>query len=355
MLPSWRQTFLLTEPAAGDLLGRSNRSRRWLGSQVWLDECRTRIQASGGPGPWILGLDRHRRPARKRRDLDSMEEAGVHRGSRAGDPRTDRTGDGDRGEDGDERHARDDPEVSHVWGDPTTESRVSWGFDAIRDQIATLSASRSMPTRTYPVDGPLDLAPDARARCRAGPGDPTIRLAPGTGRPGDPDDRRAGRDRRSSTPATSSASRPGGPGAERALADVPALLGLDREPAADPGRPPARRPAGPQLARASGSRARGAVLESLVPAILEQKVTGQEARRAWLGLIRAHGEPAPGPAEWRLRARPAAGDPRRAPLLRVPPVRGRAPARRPDPAGRRAERPGSRRSWTCRSPRPTPG
>ena len=30
---------------------------------------------------------------------------------------------------------------------------------------------------------------------------------------------------------------------------------------------------------------RGAVLESLVPAILEQKVTGEEARRAWRGLI----------------------------------------------------------------------
>lgn len=38
-----------------------------------------------------------------------------------------------------------------------------------------------------------------------------------------------------------------------------------------------------------------AVLDALVPAILEQKVTGTEARRAWLGLIRAHGEPAPGP------------------------------------------------------------
>ena len=49
----------------------------------------------------------------------------------------------------------------------------------------------------------------------------------------------------------------------------------------------------------------GAVLESLVPAILEQKVTGQEAHRAWAGLIRVHGEPAPGPPEWRLRLAPA--------------------------------------------------
>ena len=36
-------------------------------------------------------------------------------------------------------------------------------------------------------------------------------------------------------------------------------------------------------------------MESLVPAILEQKVTGDAARRAWRGLIATHGEPAPGP------------------------------------------------------------
>src|SRR4029077_10970517 len=39
-----------------------------------------------------------------------------------------------------------------------------------------------------------------------------------------------------------------------------------------------------------------AVMESLVPAIIEQKVTGNEAHRAWRGLVQAHGEPAPGPA-----------------------------------------------------------
>lgn len=38
------------------------------------------------------------------------------------------------------------------------------------------------------------------------------------------------------------------------------------------------------------------VLEALVPAILEQKVPGAEARRAWRGLARRLGEPAPGPA-----------------------------------------------------------
>ena len=40
----------------------------------------------------------------------------------------------------------------------------------------------------------------------------------------------------------------------------------------------------------------GRVLEALVPAVLEQKVTGREAWRAWRWLVRRYGEPAPGPA-----------------------------------------------------------
>jgi 3-methyladenine DNA glycosylase/8-oxoguanine DNA glycosylase len=39
----------------------------------------------------------------------------------------------------------------------------------------------------------------------------------------------------------------------------------------------------------------GLVLESLVPAVLEQKVVGKEATRAWQLLLRRFGEPAPGP------------------------------------------------------------
>jgi 3-methyladenine DNA glycosylase/8-oxoguanine DNA glycosylase len=41
----------------------------------------------------------------------------------------------------------------------------------------------------------------------------------------------------------------------------------------------------------------GLVLDSLVPAILEQKVTGHEARRSWRELLRRFGTPAPGPVE----------------------------------------------------------
>jgi 3-methyladenine DNA glycosylase/8-oxoguanine DNA glycosylase len=41
----------------------------------------------------------------------------------------------------------------------------------------------------------------------------------------------------------------------------------------------------------------GLVLDSLVPAILEQKVTGREAWRSWQQLVRRFGEPAPGPVD----------------------------------------------------------
>ena len=39
------------------------------------------------------------------------------------------------------------------------------------------------------------------------------------------------------------------------------------------------------------------VMESLVPAVLEQKVTGKEAFRSWRRLLQVYGEPAPGPVE----------------------------------------------------------
>lgn len=39
------------------------------------------------------------------------------------------------------------------------------------------------------------------------------------------------------------------------------------------------------------------VVDALVPAVLEQKVTGTEARRAWRLMLQRFGSPAPGPAE----------------------------------------------------------
>ena len=94
-----------------------------------------------------------------------------------------------------------------------------------------------------------------------------------------------------------------GPGAAIALAGLEALLGLDDEPAALVPRHPAvadavRRLPGLRIGRTE------AVLEALIPAILEQKITGDEARRTYVALIRDYGEPAPGPAGLRLQPSP---------------------------------------------------
>lgn len=115
-----------------------------------------------------------------------------------------------------------------------------------------------------------------------------------------------------------------GPGADWSIAHVGQLLGLDDEgwPAfdallaerADNGDPAAaalqrlrRRRPGLRLLRT------GIVLESAVAAVLEQKVTGVEARRAWRQLIRAHGGEAPGPAPAGMRILPTADAWRRVP------------------------------------------
>ncbi|MBI1757709.1 MAG: DNA-3-methyladenine glycosylase 2 family protein [Actinobacteria bacterium] len=47
------------------------------------------------------------------------------------------------------------------------------------------------------------------------------------------------------------------------------------------------------------------VLDQLIPAILEQKVTGAEARRSWRELCQRYGEPAPGPVPAGMRVPPA--------------------------------------------------
>jgi 3-methyladenine DNA glycosylase/8-oxoguanine DNA glycosylase len=108
-----------------------------------------------------------------------------------------------------------------------------------------------------------------------------------------------------------------GPGARIELDRVPQVLGEADDPTgfaadADPVMARAYRRFGPgwRVVRT------GRVLEALVPAVLEQRVTGLEATRAWSRLVRAHGEPAPGPAgSWHPDA----------------PHRGAAPQRGPTP------------------------
>ena len=97
-----------------------------------------------------------------------------------------------------------------------------------------------------------------------------------------------------------------GDGAEWAIAAVPELLGSGDDCADfDVSENPflhesQRRNPGLRLLRT------GLVLEMMIAAIFEQKVTGKEARRAWATLVRAHGEPAPGPAPGGMRVFPSA-------------------------------------------------
>jgi 3-methyladenine DNA glycosylase/8-oxoguanine DNA glycosylase len=97
-----------------------------------------------------------------------------------------------------------------------------------------------------------------------------------------------------------------GDGAEEAIAGVPELCGAgDDWSELDLGPHPwlaevLRGCLGLRLLRTNR------VFEAMVPAILEQKVTGIEARRAWRYLLAKYGTDAPGPAPQGMRVFPAA-------------------------------------------------
>ena len=152
-----------------------------------------------------------------------------------------------------------------------------------------------------PLDLPLTLRPLYRGRS-----DPTFRLGPRAAvratrtvaGPATLDLRHVSPDRVVATAW--------GPGADVALEAAPRLLGLgDLHADFVPGHHPivaqlARRFRGLRIGRSE------AVFEALLPAVLEQKVTGAEAFRSFRGLIQRFGEPAPGPHGARgLRLQPA--------------------------------------------------
>ena len=185
-----------------------------------------------------------------------------------------------------------------------------------------------MPTRRLELAAPLDLAGTLGIHVHGG-GDASIRL------------RGSEAIRTTRTPdgpatlhivvrGTTVDAESWGPGAERALDEVGALIGLDDDRGDfDPRRHRLvadldRRHRGVRIGRT------GRILEALLPAILEQKVTGKEAWRSLRGIVRRWGEPAPGPLGLRLLPEPGllAGIPyhelhplgverRRADLLRV--------------------------------------
>jgi 3-methyladenine DNA glycosylase/8-oxoguanine DNA glycosylase len=97
-----------------------------------------------------------------------------------------------------------------------------------------------------------------------------------------------------------------GPGAEWAGAAVPDLLGAADRPE---GFEPARHPLVERVHRSAPwlrIGRTGRTWDALVPAVLEQKVTGAEAHRVWRELLRLAGEPAPGPAPAGMRVVPTA-------------------------------------------------
>jgi 3-methyladenine DNA glycosylase/8-oxoguanine DNA glycosylase len=157
--------------------------------------------------------------------------------------------------------------------------------------------------RRLPNHPPVDLVLTLRPLWK-GRGDPTMRLArhqverAGRG-PDGPYAVRVWRD------GSGLAAAAWGPGADWALDGLPALLGLDDD---DSPFSPGHHPVVARLARGLRGLRIGrtrALLEALLPAILEQKITGAEASRAYRGLIARYGEPAPGPLGLRLQPAPA--------------------------------------------------
>ncbi|RBM18489.1 3-methyladenine DNA glycosylase [Prauserella sp. PE36] len=94
-----------------------------------------------------------------------------------------------------------------------------------------------------------------------------------------------------------------GGGAELLLDGLPALLGADDDDSGFVAHHDA-------VAWARRQRpllrlgATGRVWDVLIPSVLEQKVTGHEARRSWRELCRRFGEPAPGPTPEGMRVPP---------------------------------------------------
>ena len=149
-------------------------------------------------------------------------------------------------------------------------------------------------TRTWRPDWPCPVGA-VLAVHRRGAGDPTYRLRP---------DGSVARGIRTPAGATTLVVRAHptvgevlaeawGPGAQWALERLPRMLGADDDPSGFV--PPTVLDRAWRRHRHWRLGATDLVLESLVPTIIEQKVTGQEAFAAFRRLVRRFGEPAPGP------------------------------------------------------------
>ncbi|MEU6212570.1 DNA-3-methyladenine glycosylase 2 family protein [Streptomyces sp. NPDC047023] len=185
--------------------------------------------------------------------------------------------------------------------DPLTRAAVRGGRTDVPAGTGS-TAGAGAKERDWTPEGPLDLGL-VLGPLRRGAHDPTFRATP------DGSVWRASRTPEG--PGTLRVSRAGtgiraeawGPGADRLLEGLPALLGAGDDPAAFVPRhrlvhASHRSRPGLRLTRT------GLVMESLIPTVLEQKVTAEEAYRAWRRLVRQYGEPAPGPLSQDLYVMP---------------------------------------------------
>lgn len=96
-----------------------------------------------------------------------------------------------------------------------------------------------------------------------------------------------------------------GPGAEQFLAEAPMLLGVHDDWSDFTPTHPVVADAAVRASHLRLGRTHR-VLEALIPAVIEQRVPGADAFRAWRLLVTRYGTPAPGPAPARMRVFPSA-------------------------------------------------
>jgi 3-methyladenine DNA glycosylase/8-oxoguanine DNA glycosylase len=185
---------------------------------------------------------------------------------------------------------------------PTSADPLDGGFD--EDQ-ATIELGQGGSGRSFAPPYPLDLRATL-APLQRGPADPSQRAEPDGSvwrTAPTPDGSATVRLRRGQDGVVSA--HAWGPGARWMLDAVPALLGADDDWSGFVPHHPCveeawRRNPGLRLTST------GLILDQLVPAILEQKVTGAEARRSWSELLRRFGGTPPGPAPAGMRVAPGA-------------------------------------------------
>jgi len=158
----------------------------------------------------------------------------------------------------------------------------------------------SSRTATLRLPGPLAVYPTFGLH-RHGPGDPTIRIEDrglwrATGTPDGPATIRIEVDGRRV------AATAWGPGAGWVIDRVDVLVGLNDVSRLETTHPRLRALQKQLIGLRIGATHR--VMEALVPAILEQKVTSYEAHQSFRSMVNALGEPAPGPVGLRVAPSP---------------------------------------------------